>query len=216
MSLYSLNQDESSIWNMKYRPKTIDECVLPQHTKDQFNGMLEQKRIPNLLLASPTAGTGKSTSAMALCRALGYDVLFINASLENSVDDIRNTIVGFCSSMSLDGNPKGVLLDECLHEDEPVRVGTVDDWKSVALKDLKFGEEYPVVSFNVKTGEFENDVGTIISDKQDDLYEVTLATGETVKLNAKHPFIVRTADGKYIEKTIESGLSVGDEIVMMR
>lgn len=112
MSLYSLNQDESSIWNMKYRPKTIDECVLPQHTKDQFNGMLEQKRIPNLLLASPTAGTGKTTSAMALCRALGYDVLFINASLENSIDDIRNTIVGFCSSMSLDGNPKAVLLDE--------------------------------------------------------------------------------------------------------
>lgn len=112
MSLFNGNFEDSSIWSMKYRPSTIQECVLPKQTKDQFIGILASGKIPNLILASSTPGTGKTTSCLALCKQLGYDVLFLNASLDNSIDQMRTTITGFCSSVSLDDRPKVVFLDE--------------------------------------------------------------------------------------------------------
>ena len=112
MSLFNLDQSKETIWAMKYRPERIVDCVLPKANKAQFLGMLESGKIPNLLLSSTAPGSGKTTVALSLCKQLGYDVLFLNASLDNSIDDIRNTIIGFCSSVSLDSNPKCVLLDE--------------------------------------------------------------------------------------------------------
>ena len=69
--------NDDFLWVEKYRPKIIDECILPQNVKDTFTNFVEQGEIPNLLL-SGTAGVGKTTIAKALCNELGADSYVIN------------------------------------------------------------------------------------------------------------------------------------------
>ena len=69
------------IWVEKYRPKTIEECILPDNTKKTFQSFLDKGEIPNMLLAGPP-GIGKTTVAKALCNQLGADVYVINGSDE--------------------------------------------------------------------------------------------------------------------------------------
>jgi len=96
----------------KYRPKTIEETILPQHFKDQFKEFVKQGEIPNLLLCG-TAGVGKTTIAKALCNELGADFIVINGSDEGRlIDTLRTKIKNFASTMSLQGGPKVVILDE--------------------------------------------------------------------------------------------------------
>jgi hypothetical protein len=106
-----------------------------------------------------------------------------------------------------------LLLDECLDENEEVLIGTVDDYKSVKLSELEYNKVYPVVSFNMETGELENDFGSIISDKEDEIYEVEFEDGRVIRLNKKHPFIIQDEEGNFYEKTLEDGLNVGDVVV---
>lgn len=95
----------------KYRPKTIDECILPAQLKDQLNGIVNQGELTNLLFTGP-AGCGKTTAALAMCEQIGADVMFINASLENGIDVLRSKIMQFASSVSLVDAKKVVILDE--------------------------------------------------------------------------------------------------------
>lgn len=201
------------IWAQKYRPNTISQCILPQRIKAHFEGMVSANQVSHLLLVGGP-GMGKTTAALALANELGSDVMIINASMENGIDVLRTKIQSFASTVSLgdDTGPKIVIMDECLHEDEQVRIGTVDNWAPVALRELKRDTEYPVVSFNMETGELENDVGAIISDRIDEVFEVVLANGSKVRVNRKHPFICRATDGTFYERTIEQGL-VGHDVV---
>lgn len=102
---------EHFAWVEKYRPQTLDDCILPEAVKQTFAGILAKKDTPNLLLYGPP-GTGKTTIAKALCAMLGVDVLVINASDIRGIDLIRNHVKDFASSMSFGGRRKYVLLDE--------------------------------------------------------------------------------------------------------
>jgi len=102
---------EHFIWVEKYRPHTIDDCVLPDSLKETFKEFVKQGQIPNLLL-SGSAGVGKTTVARALCEELGADYLFINASEERGIGVLRDKIMQFASSMSMMGGPKVIILDE--------------------------------------------------------------------------------------------------------
>jgi len=102
------------LWCEKYRPKKIDDCVLPKKIQDVFIGYRDQGRIPNLLLHSGP-GQGKSTISKALCNEVGAEVLFINGSEENGIDVFRNKILQFASTVSLTNAKKVVLLDESDH-----------------------------------------------------------------------------------------------------
>ena len=82
------------LWVEKYRPKTIDECVLPSELKGNFQKVLKQGELQNMLLTG-TAGTGKTTAAKALCNELGLDYLLINGSEESGIDTLRNKIKQF-------------------------------------------------------------------------------------------------------------------------
>ena len=102
------------LWVEKYRPKKIEECILPEDIKTTFQNFLKQGEIPNLLL-SGTAGTGKTTVARALCEELKCDYLIINGSDEGrQIDTLRTKIKNFASTVSLteDAKHKVVIIDE--------------------------------------------------------------------------------------------------------
>jgi DNA polymerase III delta prime subunit len=104
---------EEFLWVEKYRPRYIDDCILPQETKKIFLDFVNNKEIPNLLLCG-TSGVGKTTVAKALCNELGADFVLINGSEERNIDTLRVKIRQFASTVSLtvDGGPKIVILDE--------------------------------------------------------------------------------------------------------
>lgn len=100
-----------SIWSEKYRPQTIEECILPVETKTAFKNFVLKKDIPNLLLTGKP-GIGKTTVALAMCKELDCDVLFIKGSDENGIDVLRGKINTFASTVSLSGGNKVVIIDE--------------------------------------------------------------------------------------------------------
>ena len=103
---------EEFLYVEKYRPQNIEDTILPQQYKDQFKEFVKQGEIPNLLL-SGSAGCGKTTIAKALCNELGADFIVINGSDEGRlIDTLRTKIKNFASTMSLQGGPKVVILDE--------------------------------------------------------------------------------------------------------
>jgi len=97
------------LWVEKYRPRTIEDCVLPSSIKQTFFDL--KGEIPNMIL-SGTAGTGKTTVAKALCEQIGADWIMINGSEESGIDVLRTKIKNFASTVSLGGGNKVVILDE--------------------------------------------------------------------------------------------------------
>jgi len=103
---------EHFLWVEKYRPKTINECILPESIKNMFKEFLSKGEIPHLLLCG-TAGTGKTTVARALCEELGADYIIINGSDEGrQIDTLRTKIKQFASSVSFGQGTKVVIIDE--------------------------------------------------------------------------------------------------------
>ena len=102
------------LWVEKYRPKTIEECILPENIKKTFRDFLNKGEVPNLLLSGP-AGCGKTTVAKALCAELGVDVYVINGSDEGRfLDTVRNNAKNFASTVSLSSESKHkvIIIDE--------------------------------------------------------------------------------------------------------
>ena len=102
------------LWVEKYRPKTVQECILPDSIKDTFQQFVDKGEIPNLLLSGP-AGCGKTTIARALCEQLGADYIVINGSDEGRfLDTVRNQAKNFASTVSLSatGTHKVIIIDE--------------------------------------------------------------------------------------------------------
>jgi DNA polymerase III delta prime subunit len=103
---------ENFLWVEKYRPQTIEECVLPVSLKSTFSDMVA-KGEPQNLLFSGSAGVGKTTVAKALCNEMGCDWIIINCSEEGNIDTLRTKIRQFASTVSLTGDVKKVvILDE--------------------------------------------------------------------------------------------------------
>jgi len=102
------------VWVEKYRPNTIEECILPDNIKKTFQDFLDKGEVPNLLLSGPP-GCGKTTVAKALCQELGADYYVINGSDEGRfLDTVRNNAKNFASTVSLSSSArhKVVIIDE--------------------------------------------------------------------------------------------------------
>tara|TARA_R100001591_G_scaffold115303_2_gene130676 strand:+ start:938 stop:1867 length:930 start_codon:yes stop_codon:yes gene_type:complete len=95
----------------KYRPKKIEECILPSELKTTFREMVKSGVPQNVLLCGP-AGTGKTSVARALCNDLNAEYILINCSEDRNIDTLRVKIRDFASTVSLNGNRKVVILDE--------------------------------------------------------------------------------------------------------
>ena len=109
-----MSRDEF-LWVEKYRPRKIEDCILPDSNKKTFMEFLNNKEIPNLMLGGP-AGCGKTTVAKALCEELGVDYYVINGSDEGRfLDTVRNQAKNFASTVSLstgDAKHKVIIIDE--------------------------------------------------------------------------------------------------------
>ena len=102
------------LWVEKYRPRKIDDCILPQNLKTTLKEFVETGEIPNLLLSGPP-GIGKTTVAKAICDELGVDYYVINGSDEGRfLDTVRNQAKNFASTVSLQatGKHKVIIIDE--------------------------------------------------------------------------------------------------------
>ena len=104
-------------WVEKYRPHTLKDVVGHTEITKRLNSYLENKNIPNMLFSGP-AGTGKTSSSIALSRELFGDnfeqnFLELNASDDRGIDVVRNTIKDFARTLSFDAGFKIIFLDEC-------------------------------------------------------------------------------------------------------
>jgi len=99
-----------ALFTEKYRPKNLDDLILPERVMNKFKDGLTQ----NMLFAG-SPGTGKTSCAKAIVQQFDLPYLYINASTDTSVDVIRTRITDFCSTMSIlddQGKFKVVILDE--------------------------------------------------------------------------------------------------------
>ena len=100
-----------SLWVEKYRPMDLSTYVGNEHLKEKVKVHLESEDVPHLLLFGK-AGTGKTTLAKIVVNNIDCDYMYINASDENKVDDVRNKIKTFASSVGFK-SLKVIILDEC-------------------------------------------------------------------------------------------------------
>ena len=102
---------ETFLWVEKYRPNSIDACILPNELKSTFSEIVKDKHIPNLIL-SGGPGVGKTTVAKAMIEEIGATYMMINGSEESGIDVLRTKIKNFASTVSLEGGRKYIILDE--------------------------------------------------------------------------------------------------------
>ncbi len=121
------------LWVEKYRPKTIDDCVLPDTLKSTFAATINSGKMQNFLLCGGP-GCGKTTVARALCEQLGMDYIFLNASENGNIDTLRTTVRNFASAVSLTGRGKVVILDEADYlnpqSTQPALRGFIEEFSS--------------------------------------------------------------------------------------
>jgi DNA polymerase III delta prime subunit len=122
------------LWTEKYRPKLLDDCILPESLKKTFKAIVSGGELHNLLLTG-TAGLGKTTVARALCNELNLDYIVINGSEESGIDTLRSKIRSFASTVSLGNDgPKVVILDEADYlnpqSTQPALRGFIEEFSS--------------------------------------------------------------------------------------
>ena len=100
-----------SLWVEKYRPTDLSTYIGNEHLREKVGVYLESGDVPHLLLYG-RAGTGKTTLAKIITKNIDCDYLYINASDENKVDDVRNKVKTFASSIGF-RDLKVLILDEC-------------------------------------------------------------------------------------------------------
>ena len=109
-----ITNDNEYIWEEKYRPQTVDDCILPTSIKHKANQIIKDGQMQNMLFYSGP-GTGKTTLAKSMCNQLDLDFILINGSTEGRLmDTVRNTVTHFASSRSILGGTgvKVIIYDE--------------------------------------------------------------------------------------------------------
>lgn len=102
---------KKKIWAEKYNPSSLDEYIfINKDDEKYFKKYISSNEYQNLILFGP-AGTGKSTLARLLAKEIGSKTLFMNASDERKIDDIRNKVKEF-TKLATFGKPKVIIFDE--------------------------------------------------------------------------------------------------------
>jgi len=103
-----------SMWEFKYAPRSVDELILPNRYIDLFKRWISNQMVDNSLFVSHEPGSGKTSVAKIIINSKIFSTLFINASRETSIDNVRNNIKNFVKTVSISNrnSPKVVILDE--------------------------------------------------------------------------------------------------------
>jgi replication factor C small subunit len=163
-------RDDEFIWSQKYRPRTVADCILPEKTKQLALEILETGKIPNLLLAHPNPGIGKTTLAIALCEELEADYLVINSSLDANIDTLRYQVNQFASTVSLTGGQKVVIWEEA----DAMPKGTQDALRA-------FMEEFSTNCTHILTANYKQRILPAIQSRCSEL-EYSIPTDQKPKI----------------------------------
>lgn len=183
------------LWVQKYRPQTIDECILPTPLKKTLKGIVDTKQVQNMIFTG-TAGLGKTTAALAICSTLNLDYLLINCSEDSGIDVLRNRIRQFASTVSLSGaeSSKVVILDEadylnCFTENQKIiiRNSQTGDEELRSIKSL-LGQEFEVKTANPQTLETSFTPSAIVEKGEQEVFLVEFEDGSTMECTADHKF----------------------------
>jgi len=185
-----MKKENMFLWCEKYRPSTIDECILPETQKNTFKDFVKKGEIPNMLLCG-TAGVGKTTVARALCEEMGCDYIIINSSLESGIDTLRTKIQQFCSSVSFSGGTKVVILDEfdhanCMGGEQLIFVYENGELVERSLQSL-VGSQLTIPSID-NDGNPVLDEGYVIETGEKELFEVEFDDGTIMYCTEDHQF----------------------------
>ena len=194
---------DNTIWCERHRPTSLDTYIGNEHLKDKVKVYLESGDIPHLLLFGP-AGTGKTTLAKILVNSIECDYLYINASDENSIDNVRNKIKGFVSTIGFK-DLKIVILDECLDENTLVTVLSDGEEIQIPIKDVDENNDL-VKSWNFEKNRFEWRTFYLWDKGEQEVYEIELENGEVVVCTEDHKWYVEDFSGNVIVvKTTQLG-----------
>lgn len=181
----------SELWVEKYRPKTVDGYVFrDEQQRAQVMQWVNEKTIPSLLLTG-APGIGKTTLAKVLFNEINInplDILEINASRTNSVEDVRDKITNFVQMIPF-GDFKVVLLDECLTEDTLVSIKRAGSEVLLPIKDLNHSTDL-VKSFNVELNRVEWKPFELFDKGIQDTLEIEFENGEVVVCTPDHKWYV--------------------------
>lgn len=103
------------MWEQRYRPVTLDQCILPEADMKVFRGIVEKKRLPHLILHSKSPGTGKTTLARVLCNEVDAEYMFYSGG-NLRIDQLRNELTVFASSKTRKSGGKVIIIDEADNE----------------------------------------------------------------------------------------------------
>lgn len=185
--------ERTNLWVEKYRPKTLDNLILPPKTRKIVEDF--GKDVPHLLLVG-RPGTGKTTLAKILADdVLKCDYIYINASDENGVDTIREKVIGFAQTKSIDGERKIVILDECIDENTKVHILRDGKYLKIPIKDVDEKTDL-VKSYSNKKDRIEYRPFEKQYMGEKDAYEITLENGDIVTCTGSHKWYVNHNGGK--------------------
>lgn len=196
----------TEIWTFKYQPDKFENMILSNDMKSVLGKVIKER--PNIMLVG-NAGVGKGTFTNIFLKETKLDNIRINCSDETSVDAMRTKVKSFATALGIT-SLKIVVLNECLDENEEILTGTLGNANRTLMKKLP-DIEFDIISYNQETGNIENDKAKVISDKFDDVYEIELEDGRTVKATKNHPFLVKRNGNEMFVKLGE--LCINDEIV---
>jgi len=206
------------VWIEKYRPQRLEDVVGHEAITERLESYIERDDLPHLLFSGP-AGTGKTTSAIAIAKEVygeewRENFLELNASDERGIDVVRDRIKSFARSSFGGFDYRIIFLDEadalCVPPGTEVVTGYPSAPETKKIEDVdEDGEPIPSVSF--ETNEIQSDEGKLVDSGVADFFELELADDRTVLASLTHPFFVVGENGKLEEKELRE-LTPGDEI----
>ena len=204
-------------WVEKYRPQVLEDIILSAETKKMLQTYIDRKTIPNFLFAG-SAGIGKTTTALAIGKALDARVLFIPASYDNSVDVIRGKVKDFCDSYSFD-KLKIVIIDEadsmssnmCLDDNTFIKLASGENIK---IGDMKEGVKYKVLSYDFDLKQAVADTASVVFKDTAECFEVELFDGRKIVATANHRFFIYQKDISMIIVKRLSDINIDNDMLI--